>query len=409
MDLATFWAELTTRQDFWGLVSIPLVAAVVTWGHVWMAMLLLFWPLEFVGKAPWLGWQGIVPRKARKMAQIVARNSLMRLGSMKEFFSELGPRAIAEHAALALLARSDDLADEIMMADHAVLWENLPPLIRQRIYTHVRRCIPGIMDELLKLVNQHIDELVDFDSLIVRLLEKDKALLVRMFKDVGQREIAFIIRISFWIGLFFGVIQMGIWYVYSWDWGLPLYAAVLGVATNWLALNLVFWPLEPVRIGPWVLQGLFLKRKDQVVDRYSQLATTEVLTLANFGREIFAGPHADKTELLIRKAIAPMLDDMLLKTAAQFAMGPAGYAQLRKTAANKVALAIIAPLSEPAFNEDRGRKLEGILARRMKALDATDFQALLRPAFQEDEWVFLVLGAITGLLAGGAQWLSGFH
>ena len=29
--LAAFWQELTARPDFWGFVSIPFVAAIVTW------------------------------------------------------------------------------------------------------------------------------------------------------------------------------------------------------------------------------------------------------------------------------------------------------------------------------------------------------------------------------------------
>ncbi len=36
------------------------------------------------------------------------------------------------------------------------------------------------------------------------------------------------------------------------------------------------------------------------------------------------------------------------------------------------------------------------------------FQDLLRPAFQEDEWIFLVLGAVTGLIAGSIQLTLGF-
>ena len=33
---------------------------------------------------------------------------------------------------------------------------------------------------------------------------------------------------------------------------------------------------------------------------------------------------------------------------------------------------------------------------------------LLRPAFQEDEWILLVLGAVTGLIAGWLQLIVGF-
>ena len=48
-ELALFWQELSARPDFWGFISIPLVAAIVTWLHVWWAMQMVFYPLEFVG------------------------------------------------------------------------------------------------------------------------------------------------------------------------------------------------------------------------------------------------------------------------------------------------------------------------------------------------------------------------
>ncbi|HET6787972.1 MAG TPA: hypothetical protein VFH49_08435, partial [Aquabacterium sp.] len=273
------------------------------------------------------------------------------------------------------------------------------------VYAHVRQQIPSVMEALLMRLHQHIDELVDIDALIVKLLTQDKALLVRMFKDVGQTEIRFVIRISFWIGLFFGLIQMVLWYFVPWRHGLPLYAAALGLLTNWIALNLIFRPLNPVKIGPWVLQGLFLKRQALVVDRYAHLVTTEVITVGNITREIFSGGQAERAQALIRQSIGPLVESMVIR----IAMGPFGYAQLQRAMVPKIAQWLIPPLSERAFNDERGRVLESILARRMKALAPTDFQALLRPAFQEDEWIFLVLGALTGLLAGGVQMLVGFH
>jgi len=98
-----------------------------------------------------------------------------------------------------------------------------------------------------------------------------------------------------------------------------------------------------------------------------------------------------------------------VRTAAQMTMGPSGYAQLRNTIAAKAAHMSMGPLSEPAFNKERGRVLEKILSERMKALSSAEFQDMLRPAFQEDEWIFLVLGAVTGLLAGTLQLMVGFH
>ncbi len=409
MDLAQFWAELYARPDFWGFVTIPFTAAIVTWIHVWMAMQMVFWPLEFWGKPPFLGWQGIIPRKARKMAGIVVDKSLAKLGSLDEFFTEMEPEKIAAHMAKAVSDRVEEFTDEIMAERNPVLWENLPSIVKQRVYSRVRKQIPEVMDEVMHQMHANVNDLVDIKSLVVKLLDQDKALMVRMFKEVGQNEINFVINVSFWIGLGFGLVQMVMWYFVPWEMGLPLYAAVLGLATNWIALNMVFRPLNPVKIGPWKIQGVFLKRQAEVADHYAMLTTTEMLTVGNIMKEILTGDRAHRTHVLIKKAMSPLVDSVPVRTAAQMTMGPAGYAQLRNTIAEKAAHMSMEPLSEPAFNKERGKVLQRILSERMKALSSAEFQDLLRPAFQEDEWIFLVLGAVTGLFAGTLQLIIGFH
>jgi hypothetical protein len=40
---------------------------------------------------------------------------------------------------------------------------------------------------------------------------------------------------------------------------------------------------------------------------------------------------------------------------------------------------------------------------RMKDLPGPDFESLLRSAFQEDEWILIVTGAVLGALVGLGQ------
>lgn len=57
---------------------------------------------------------------------------------------------------------------------------------------------------------------------------------------------------------------MFIWLVYDKPWILPAGGALVGYLTNWLAIKLIFEPVDPVKFGPFVLQGLFLKRQNEV-------------------------------------------------------------------------------------------------------------------------------------------------
>lgn len=60
---------------FLELVSVPVISIVFTYCHIWAALWMTFYPLKYVGclQIPGtntgLGWQGIIPNKAIKMAK----------------------------------------------------------------------------------------------------------------------------------------------------------------------------------------------------------------------------------------------------------------------------------------------------------------------------------------------------
>jgi uncharacterized membrane protein YheB (UPF0754 family) len=407
--LFEFWAHLRALPNFWGFVTIPVVAAVVTWAHVWLAMKMVFYPIEFVGfMKPWLGWQGIVPRKAGKMAGIVVDNTLAKLGSLSEIFREMDPEKIARHVSEGLMERIEDMVDEIMNDKNRVFWENLPVSFKKRVYARVRRQTPILMEGLVRDLGENIEDLIDLKAMVVRQMEGDRALVVRVFQEVGSPEVNFIVTSSFWIGFTLGLVQMVVWYFFPWHWGLPLYGAVLGYATNWLALAMVFRPLNPVKIGPWRMQGLFLKRQPEISDKFAELATQEMVSLKHLVNEMLTGTYSERTRALVRRHISPLLEGGVIRTAIQLTVGPTGYASLKRTIVEKAALLSLAPLSNPQFNKDRAKVIASIFATRMRAMSSKEFQDLLRPAFQEDEWIVIAMGAVLGFVCGWLQLMSGF-
>jgi uncharacterized membrane protein YheB (UPF0754 family) len=407
--LAGFWATLYARPEFWGFVSIPLVAAIVTWAHVWFAMKMVFYPLEFVGIAkPWLGWQGIVPRKAGKMADVVMRNTLDKVVSPSEIFREVNPAAIAAQIGKHLSTRIEPFLDGVIGEAKPGLFEKLPPAMREPFYEQGRGQLPGLLARLLAAIEERVEELIDLRGMIVRRLERDKALIVRTFQEVGDRELRFIVSSSFWIGMFFGTIQMIAWYFLPSRWGLPIYGAALGYFTNWVALNMVFRPLDPIRIGPWKLQGLFLRRQAAVSEKFAALATAEMLTVQTIMTEIMSGERSVRARALIEEHLTPILETgmagMMLRS-----LGPDVLPAVRRVMVEHAVRASLEAIADPAFVRERAQGLARIFAERMKAMSPAEFQDVLRPAFHEDEWIIIALGALFGFLAGWVQLVVGFQ
>ncbi|MCB0293920.1 MAG: hypothetical protein KDG51_01490, partial [Calditrichaeota bacterium] len=83
--------------EFWKYLSIPVVAALVGWGTNWLAVKMTFYPVEPLGKPPFLGWQGIIPSKAAKMGAVTADSTLSRLGTLQELLNRMDPETIADH------------------------------------------------------------------------------------------------------------------------------------------------------------------------------------------------------------------------------------------------------------------------------------------------------------------------
>ncbi len=402
--MQAFFTELWNRPEFWSYVAIPFIAAGVGWFTNWIAIQMTFWPLEFVGyKKLYLGWQGIIPSKAEKMAGIVVDNTMSKLASLSELFQQMEPEKIAEHISRSVMERIDEYVDEIMSEKNAVLWENLPNVVKRRVYARVRRQLPAIMDNLVDDMAQNIEELLDLKQMVVKLLSKDKALMVRVFKDVGDAEIKFVVNSGLWFGFAFGLIQTWVWIVYPQPWVMPFFGFLVGYATNWLALNLIFRPLDPIKVGPVTLHGLFLRRKYEVADKFALISTQEVVNLKNLMQEVLTGPRSDRTKAMIKRHMRPMLESGVVRTAVQLTLGAEGYAHIKTLVVEKAVAMTIGPLSDPKFNRDRAGIIHEIFRDKMRVMSNTEFQDLLRPAFQEDEWILIILGAVLGMLAGWAQ------
>ncbi|MCK0536550.1 DUF445 domain-containing protein [Alcanivorax quisquiliarum] len=400
--------SLFSHPDFWKYASIPVVAAIVAWATNWLAVQMTFYPIRFIGIPPYLGWQGIIPAKAEKMSGILVDQTLSKIGSVDEFFQQMEPEKIAAHLTRSIQGRIEEYTDEVMAERNAVLWENLPLLVRRRVYSRARRAVPQVMDNIVDDISKRVEELVDLKHMISGQMREDKALMVKMFREVGDPEFRFVTNSGLYFGFLFGLIQMPLFILWPNNWILPVGGFLIGAATNWLALNVIFRPVRPVRIGPLRLQGLFLRRQKDVAESFARLTTSEVVTLRNIMYQVINGPRADRTKALIKRHLRPLLEGGVVRTAAQLTVGPGGYADLKKAVEEKALDLAVVPFEDVEFNRERGVIVERIMRERMQELSSEEFQDLLRPAFQEDEWILIMVGGVLSFMAGLVQLLLVF-
>lgn len=425
--IMTHWHHFTQRPDFWAIMSIVPVTAFVTWAHVWMALKMVFYPIHFwgfhLGRLP-IGWQGIVPRKAGRIAGIVTDNTLSKLGSLREFLEVMEPADMARVISEQVSFELDHLIDEVMNERSKRLWPNLPYSVKRRIYQSAHEQLPVILNDLVIELTYNVENLVDMRSMVVNKMESDRQLMVTMFLRVGKNEINFIWHISALIGSFFGIFQMFVYVFVPQHWTVPFFAAIWGFLTNWIAIWMVFNPMEPhpirylklfeiVRFGKIPLikpviphmstynfQGAFMKRQDEVSEVFSEVVTEDLMTLKTIMTEMMYGKEKHKTRRILKRHINQVIETPKLRTALQLALGFGEYAKFKDDLIDRSIEATMVPISDPAFNASRAKKIYILFKERIRLLTPQEFQNLLRPAFQEDEWILIVLGGVTGFFAG---------
>lgn len=399
-------ALLTEFTDnFWLYLSMPVISGLVGYGTNVLAIKMMFQPLEFIGKPPLLGWQGIIPRRAAKMAAISVETITTHLISQQEIFARLDADRVADELEPVLNDMIEDIVDQVMTEYEAGFWEALPQFVKRQIYQRVKRDAPRLINEIMQQLKLNISQMYDLEDMVVTKLCEDKALLNRIFSEVGAQEFTFIGRSGLYFGFLFGLVQMLVWLFFQQGWLLPAFGLLVGYATNAIALKLIFQPKEPVKVGPVTFQGLFMKRQKEVARDYGRLVASYVLTPANIVEGILKGPYSDKVFDMIGRHVQRAVDEQtnLAKPFVTFAVGTQTYRDMKARAAEQLIASLPTTLKHIEDYADEALDLENTLATRLESLKPSQFEGMLRPAFEQDEWILVTVGAVLGLAVGAFQ------
>jgi uncharacterized membrane protein YheB (UPF0754 family) len=354
-----------------------------------------------------VGWQGIIPSRSARMGTIAAEKGIAKIGTESEFYERFDPDRIATHIVTESREEVRELTAEIIESEYPELWRSTPGSTQEFIHARVEDRFPHIAENITTKIGDHINELLDINQMIATHLDRNPELINRIFLEVGDRELKFIVNSGFYIGTFLGLFSIPLFlYIDAW-WVLPACGVAVGYLTNWIALNIIFRPIEPYKIGPFRLQGLFIKRQPTAAEKYAEVVADEVVTIGNVADNLMHGSQSDRTRKMIRDAIRPEVDRSVGLAAPIIRMttGDEQYERLREAFAEESVDQTIEPLQDPEFNAERSEAIEGWMADRVTQLQPDGFVELLRPAFEEDEWMLILLGAVLGFVAGCIQLL----
>jgi uncharacterized membrane protein YheB (UPF0754 family) len=386
-------------------LSIPVLAALIGYVTKLVAIRMMFRPLDYVGHRPF-GWQGVVPRRAARMAGIAVDMMTTQLISPADVVGRLDPDRIARQIAEPLRSVAGELAQEIAEEFRPDLWNSMPEPVRRLLLRRIEAEAPKLAVSVLRTVQHDIGAVFDLKDMVVTNLVRDKALLNRMFTEAGAREFRFIARSGLVFGAAIGVVQLVAWVVFRQPLIMPFFGAATGWFTDWLALRMIFFPTEPTRyLGIFTWQGLFLKRREEVSESYATLIADEIITPRKVIEAILHGPLADRLFAMVQREVAHVLARQAgpARPLVMFAVGTGRYQRMKHLIAERAMERMPDTLVHIEDYARDAMDIRNLLVSKMRELSATEFEGLLRPAFQQDEWILITVGAVLGFAVGEVQ------
>ena len=162
-----------------------------------------------------------------------------------------------------ILVMIDEILNNVAEVYMTKTWSYMPETVKKEAVISAHRACPEFLTAFVLDMQNNIEEILDIKEMCVSACVKNKEIVNQIFQECGEKEFIFIRRSGFYFGFLFGCIQMGLWFAYSGSWLLPVCGFVVGWFTNFLALKVIFRPLKPKKVGPIVVQGIFLKRQKE--------------------------------------------------------------------------------------------------------------------------------------------------
>ncbi|ADG77434.1 hypothetical protein TPAU25S_02280 [Tsukamurella paurometabola] len=407
------------------LVTIPLFTGIIGYITNWTGILMLFEPKRFYGvKVPGvatlypflprrvqvipairpdgrIGWQGIVPSRAEKMASIAVDKSLSKVGSIAQFYEVMDPEYISEQLTRAALPEIPSVVEGIMRRENPRLWYSLPEDIKLLVYRRVAASLPTDVRKITSTIGENIDDYIDAKLMVIRYLSANPKVLKDIFYNVGRKELLFMQNFGFYFGYPMGFVLVGLLHFFPYWWLLPLGGIVIGYVVNYVGLTMIFEPLHSSKWVPW-RQGLFLKRRQEIAEQYATVMADQVVTVENICDELLHGPRSDRTRATVESVLRESVDKASgwARGVVKLSVGYDTYERVPQLAGAEAIKVAEQTVSDPEFAAQQQTKVRDFVVARMSILRPEDLSELLRSAIKQDEWLLFLHGAVLGSAAG---------
>lgn len=279
-----------------------------------------------------------------------------------------------------------------------------------RLTDDVRRALLTFQHEYLasfvRCMQDNLGRIMDVDEFVTQYYVEHKPLLNRFFQECGKKELSFLVNSGVWFGFLLGLPQVLVWAVVDNIWSLVLGGLVVGYATNWLALKLIFEPVLPVKVGPLTIQGIFLSRQKEVSAAFADFYCTWLLKSKLFWEYLFTGPKRGAFKELLAEHNLEQIQKVSQSLGVRADLvDKEVLGDLAELGADRVFTQLPSHVHVLHDHIDSVLNIQPALQAGLQSLSPQEFEQVLHPVFQEEEFILIIAGAVLGALAGALQHL----
>lgn len=373
------------------------LAAAAGAGGGWLAVMLLLHPVRPTGIPGLLPVQGFVSGKADALAAFAVGHLLQDLPAPRRFFEQLGPDRFRREFGRVLRDGIDAHVDDVMTRRNGPSWEALSTYARARIYAHVHRRLPYVVDDFVDHVQRELDDIVHPSLLVRRWFSEHPERVADIFLRVYGRDLRNAIP---WSVLVAVAVAFPVPLLLQGSMAWAVAGALAGAAAAFTMLVLLSRPVALAGIWPLRWQGIVHRRRQRFLQAISRMVVHDALGWRAINGEFLRGAHAGRVRHMMRREVAAILDVPLFRASMQLLLGPEGFAEVKSSAVEKaVEMLASAPVS-PALREHYRQELERTLAPAIFRVPEEEWAALWREVLA-GAWKYVPLSAgIAGLLVG---------
>lgn len=184
----------------------------------------------------------------------------------------------------------------------------------------------------------------------------------------------------------------------------PFITAAIGWLTNWVAIQMLFHPREPMRLFFWTWQGLIPRRQEQLAGEAAEIIEREIMQqhmIVHEIRKIELGPYLEEAaHKVVWERIGPQLKAVPLLGGF---INESTLAKLEVIAAGAMKDEAEPLMEKVATQFEASVDLKQLIEDNIAAFDLERLEAIVNEVAKREFRTIERLGAVLGFLIGCLQ------